>query len=307
MRYKIALAVSGQHPSIEISAEEYAAIREAKRDLIVFLGIEEKFDLLIANYVEYESTLLAIATHQMIYWDLNWDSAQNDIHLVNRRLVNLLSAARLYVDQVRHDVERVCPAGVDVVKTLTAAEYDNRFGYRVMEALRNYVQHRSLPVHWMSWPTSVDRPEDPSSGIRFGVVPSLNPDAIETEGGFKRETLDELHVRSKANRDKPIPLTPLVREYVEGLAKVNEGLREHVQADVTRCGKMLTAVEERARREIRPEPIGLAVVAEDDGGLWPEIDHIFGDLWTRRQALARKNRLHDRLSRRYVSGRGIDE
>jgi len=67
----------------------------AKHQLIVFLGIEEKLDLLLENYAEYERCLFDLAFHRLLFQDLDWISAQGDRQLMNRRLANLLSAARL--------------------------------------------------------------------------------------------------------------------------------------------------------------------------------------------------------------------
>jgi hypothetical protein len=305
MRHKVVLPINGHHPSIEITAEESAAIRAAKRDLIVLLDIEGKFDLLIANYVEYETTLLDLAAKQMVYRDWGWDEGQDDVQLVNRRILNVLAAARMYVDQVKQDFGRVYSNGTEMVKQLTSEQWDGKLGYRVMEELRNCVQHRALPVHGLSYSTTVDEPGKAGSGVRFGIVPALNPDRIKDDDPqFKPRILKELGERSKANKGKPLPLTPLLREYIEGLGSINEALRKHAEADAARCGRLLSDTIERARREITERTLGLAVVVEDDEGRWSDEDHVFDDLWTRWQALVRKNRLHAHLSQRYVNGRG---
>jgi hypothetical protein len=305
-RHKIGLAVFGDHPTIDITAEEAAAIRAAKRDLIVFIGIEGKFDLLVANYVEYETTVLDLAVNQMVYRDWGWHEGQDEVQLVNRRLLNVLAAARLYLDQVRHDFGQVYPAdGKEMVKKLTAEQYDGKLGYRVMEELRNSVQHRTLPVDGITYSTTVDAPGRAGTGVRFGVIPGLDPARLAAgDRDFKPRILGELREKSEANKGKRVPLTPLLREYVEGLGAVNEALRKHAETDVERCGKLLASVIEQARREISEQTLGLAVVVEDEEGNWSDEDDIFGDLWTRWQGLVTKNRLHERLARRYVNGRG---
>lgn len=304
MKYKITRTVLGPQPSIEIGFDEYSSIKRAKRNLVVFLGIEEKLDLLLENYAEYERSLLDLALHQMLYRDLDWPSFRADIQLVNRRFTNVLAAARLYVDQVKHDLGAIYGSDSEVLQSVEkelSAQYDSKLGFRVLEALRNHIQHRSLPVHRMSYPTKVEEPGVPSSKIRFGVVPSLDTAQLEEDGKFKRTILEELKGRGGAF----VSLTLLVREYVEGLGRVHEALRDATEKDVSCWEAALAFVEQRATMGFAEDPpglVGLAVVSEDDEGLWSEIDHIFSDIAKRRQSLVRKNRILQKLSDRYVSG-----
>jgi hypothetical protein len=52
---------SGPLASVDIGADEFCAIEEAKAKLTAILGIEEKFALLVENYAEYERTLLDLS------------------------------------------------------------------------------------------------------------------------------------------------------------------------------------------------------------------------------------------------------
>lgn len=304
MKYKIARAAMSLPGSIDLTPEEYATIRQAKRRLVLVLGIEEKFDLVLENYAEYERSLLELTLHQMLYRDLDWSSFRTDIQLVNRRLANLLSAARLYLDQSGHDLVAMYGSDSEVangVRVERNCQYDTKLGYRVMEAVRNCAQHRSLPVHRMSYPSRVEQPGVPQSKLRFGIIPSLDTARLDEDGEIKPRILDELKQRGTY-----VPLTPLVREYVDGLGRVQETLRAKTTVDVARWEAVLTRVEERAKEALEGSLHALSVVAEDDEGIWREIDHIFTDLCERRRALSRKNGGLDRLSQRYVSG-SVDE
>jgi hypothetical protein len=65
MKYKIARDAMSLAGEILLTPAEYASIRLAKRQLIVFLGIEEKFDLLLENYAEYERCLFEAVSRLM--------------------------------------------------------------------------------------------------------------------------------------------------------------------------------------------------------------------------------------------------
>jgi hypothetical protein len=301
MKYKITRAIIGSQTSIDITEDEYTSIKRAKHNLVVFLDVEEKLDLLLENYAEYERSLIDLTLNQMLYMDLDWSSFRADVQLVNRRITNLLSAARLYVDQVKHDIGAIFGSESDVINKLKmdlSTQYDDSLGFRVMEALRNHIQHRSLPVYKMSYPAKVEEPGVPSSKIRFGIVPSLDTARLEEDEDFKATVLEELK-----SVGSYVPLTPLVREYVERLCCVHESLRRETVTDVSRWDAIVADVERRATDAFGKDLLsGLAVVTEDDAGLWPEIDRIFSDITKRRKSIVRKNRNLRGLSHRYISG-----
>jgi hypothetical protein len=144
--------------SAKISEDEFTRTKQAKRSLVVAMSIEGKFDLLLENYAEFERGLLELALHQMIFSDLDWSSMQFDTQKVNRTLTNLLSASRLYIDQLKHEagaLDTSTPSLARVLKDKGSAEYDSKLGYRVMEASRNYTQHRDLPVQQLKLPNGV--------------------------------------------------------------------------------------------------------------------------------------------------------
>jgi hypothetical protein len=91
-------------PSIAITAEDFRDIKKAKTNLMIALGIEEKFALLVENYTDYERTLLDLSLKNMIQQGWLWNSFMDDMQMVNRRIANLLMPATLYVDQISHDI-----------------------------------------------------------------------------------------------------------------------------------------------------------------------------------------------------------
>lgn len=77
------------------------------------------------------------------------------------------------------------------MKAITSPEYDARLGYRVMEALRNYVQHRGLPLHSITvgggW---IDTEEGRRRKEKTTLY--LNVDTLAEDKDFKKDVLDEL-------------------------------------------------------------------------------------------------------------------
>src|SRR5689334_17559994 len=141
MRCYLHRGVLGDGPFVQIDPGEFDRIKMAKNNLFTILGVEEKFEMLLQNYAEYEHTLLKLAVDQTISRRLDWDSSSENVFLINRRLANLLTICRQYIDQVGHDFKAMYRDDAQLETTVKACfsrQYDSLLGYRVMEAVRNY-------------------------------------------------------------------------------------------------------------------------------------------------------------------------
>jgi len=57
MKYLLRKAASGKAPEIEITAEDYAEFEKARNILSNALAIEEKYEIVIANYLDFEKQI----------------------------------------------------------------------------------------------------------------------------------------------------------------------------------------------------------------------------------------------------------
>lgn len=171
MKYYLISWCLGKVPKIEIDSERFLALQDARNILIGALAIEEKYDLLFSNYLELEKDCLNYATECMVKGSLGYDEITKARQSINRRLVNLLTSTRLYTDHIQQNI-KLCIAQDSnfKVKKLMAKQYDENFSYRFMEALRNYVQHCGLAIHYFSTPirwTSQDNSGELEFRINF--------------------------------------------------------------------------------------------------------------------------------------------
>ena len=146
MKYMLGAGVIGPHPYVDLLQNEFEVLRKSRSILVTAQGSEEKFRLVLENLWEYEETRLQLAlrTPEMpTEYDPFWDG----VFLLNRRLINLLTTCRMYIDQTISDFGRLTGDRGDIqIKELFSRQYDDRLGYRVMETLRNYAQHESFPI-----------------------------------------------------------------------------------------------------------------------------------------------------------------
>lgn len=298
MRYYLGRGVMGPWPYIDISANDFVRIKTAKDNIFTLLGIEEKFDMLLQNYLEYEQTLLSLALGHMVSHSLTWDVFQDAIFLVNRRLSNLLTICRQYIDQVKHDFSTIYDGNAEVnakVAISFSRQYDHLLGYRVMEALRNYTQHRAFPVTRLSYPTSW---EDRKTGrfLNFRVRADLDVVNVLGDERFKVSVLKEL----KELGQDSVDLTRCAREYVQGLACAHSELRELTQRDTQPWEQIIFDTLQQYGDHISEVPHRVVAYRLSDAENVQEEVGVFRDGIDRLREL-RKRRLPIHLSDWYVS------
>ena len=191
MKFGITRLVIGFSGFIEIDKAEYERIKVARTNLLELLLLEETFDVLIENFQEYEAELLSIASRDLVFSFHDDNSISRERIIVARRIVNLLSACKMYLDQSIHHLTTMYGENsekVEVVRNKTNNYYDNNFGYRVLESLRNYAQHRGFPIHSImllgEW---LDIEDEDKSRLHHSVIPRISVQVLESDGKFKQE------------------------------------------------------------------------------------------------------------------------
>lgn len=303
VKYVITQLVLGADGEIELSKHEYDKIRASKDGMSRVLDIEERLEALLGNFEEFELEVLRIANHNMIYIELTWDGMQSTRNLLGRRLLNFLASVRAYFDQTDRDLKHAYGRDAATCSGYEAARhaaYDRSLSFRVMEHLRNHAQHCEAVVHRLSYPSTRDQ----KSGVVTHTVDlSIDIDALERAGKFKKRVIDEL----RKSGESAVSLRDLVRDYVEEIGAIHEELRRLLAAEVEEWGALERDCIDRFVRSFGAETVGLAAAAirlrgeHEDGVL--EERHLNGNVNGRRAALASKNRkILNCRSRRVASG-----
>jgi len=265
------------------------------------LGLEQKFDLLLWSFVEYEEELLRLALHWMVWTGAGAETLREGWLSVNRRVLNLLAASRMYLDQLRVEISEMYGKDSPVYASLVAfisRQYDNELAYRAMEGLRNHAQHRSMPVGRLSYPMSVER-DGPEVQFRYSVVPFLNIEELQQHGAVKATVLEELRATSGSQDPN---LTPLLRTYTECLGRIHAELRRVTDSDLDRWERIVDAARERAREVMGDALMAVGVVIRDAYHRNLEEQYLWPNTVLDRKRLVSKSSVMKNLSKRYVSG-----
>lgn len=220
----------GSREFIELSKDQYEEIKIAAEGLLEALYLEEKYDYLLINYIDFENTMLTRLVEHITRGRSNLDKIQSDRRIINVKIGNLLSTARLYIDHSKHHFSTIYGKKSNQYKefeTEFSNQYDSKLGYRVMEALRNYNQHRGFAFEEITYGTNIVDINDPASNTRTTITPNLIVSSLKRDKKFKKEILEELE-----GMNDTIDIKPLIREYVDGLSRVHHMARSILQEDL---------------------------------------------------------------------------
>jgi len=297
MPFQLTTFVLGSNGSTVLSESDYKALLKARESSFQALAIEEKFGLVIQNFLDFERTLNDLALSSLVSMDYEWSAFIDSIQLVNRQLVNLLSTCRLYVDHIPQHLNSLFgPSAAQAAKftDATSKEYDSSLGYRVMYALRNYVQHSGFPVHSLKIGGGWLEPLKPSKS-RHMVNAFVSIAELEKEPQFKKTVLEELKALGPT-----VDIKQMVRQNHSSFSRLHAYVRTLISPDLKQWDALLesTLVQWKSTHG---EATGLSVVEVDDKNHIVAEHSIFDDMIKRRRYLASKNMTVTNMELHYVS------
>jgi hypothetical protein len=139
MDYELQAWGTSSQTAIKIAADEYAAITSASDGLVELIGLEEKFDLVMENYAEFETTLLVVKLRYLAFSPHDRTDLRELPRLIGRRLLNFLAAGRLYRNALLQHAGRAFRNKRQDLETLIAKseKIGQQFAYLLMDGLRD--------------------------------------------------------------------------------------------------------------------------------------------------------------------------
>ena len=293
MKYLVTILTTGNNPELVINESKFEQLKKAKECLSEILSFEEKYELLLSNYMELEKECLLISAQKMVYEDNEYMNFFDINLLFNQRIVNLLTTSRLYIDQLSQHI-KACNLDIDI-KSFFSYEYDNNFEYRFMEALRNYVQHRGLAVHFTSIGSNWTSLDDDGE-IQFKTRVYTKKDEVEKDSAFKKSVAKEMP-------DK-VDIIYASRSYIESISKVHCNIRKILSDVAISSRQIVEEIIHEYEKTSNGKSIGLGIVCLENNGKYDEIlDKFYITLeWDNiRIKLERKNQSLVNLRKRFVS------
>lgn len=282
-----------QPQKVEITQEQFDDIRCAVNIQVESLYIEQKYDFVMENYLEFEESILQCGLSDMLFGGRDRKEFNADTALFNRRIMNLLTAYKTYDDTYRQHINRIFLRDKEIlrqVKDSFSKEYDSRVGYWLMPKIRNFVQHQGFPVHGSSYGSKWIEDKQGIQRSRYTVDLYISPEEL-SEGKFN------LEVRERLSRmgDK-VDLKFIIRDFMEGFSAAHTRNRE-ILADRLEWSYhyISSVIEEFLTATGYNSALGLASIGPDER---VSVAHFARE---QRMYLVNKNVNLVRLKDRYIS------
>lgn len=270
MKYKLTGMHGTGYADIDIAPARFLQIRQAKSDCLFALELEEKFALLVGNYLAFENELLRQAQESLIWAQRTHSESMERRLSLDRHVVNLLTACRLYLDQSDHGISSIFGNPSDTLSAIIAFKnklYENNWGYRFMEALRNHVQHAGLPVNTISRICSRSHGKG-GDYAEYRVIPKTRIRDLRENPKFKANVLDGL-----PEAQKDIDLRVPIREYMACLFDIHQNLRDLINGRVITSRTLYeTAVAECSTSQGQEIHFPMLVSQDDVEGSYQQVD-----------------------------------
>lgn len=287
--YSLHVLILDRNPELFISEEEFEKLKQAKTCLSSALALEENYDLLLNNYRELELEAISAAVTDMTAMCHEYEDFFEVRTAINRRVINLLSATRMYLDQYPQNLKKI-GANPEAAKVACSEAYDDFFEYRFMEAMRNHTQHEGLAVHGVTMGGSWLPPRDPKQ-LQFSIKPYASKAALEGSK-FKKSVLSE--------SPEKVPLIPAARVHVGGISSIHKKVRELIAPFVEEARRLFEDAVARHEAEAKKRYPGLAAIVKEEGTVVENIPILLDWDDVRRKLLARNHPVEN-LAKRFVT------
>lgn len=292
MNYILHSNILGQNSKIDISEQKYNELKKSKGVLFNALEIEEKYEIILSSYLDFEQKILSITAKCMVHGHLGYSDFFEIRLSLNVKLINLLTAVKLYVDQVNQNVTKCLECDINAkngVDKFFLHEFENNKYYRFMSGLRNYVQHNGLPVHLINQDSRWKNEFLEHSTELFTQLSVLKKDK-RMKGKYINGIEDE------------IDLKIATRSYIESISNVHHSIRDMI-TDTTNSSR--ESIEKARLMYLEKYNEGLIVglhASKKDGDKQIESISLLLDWDDVRVKLQARNKKLVNLGKRFTTG-----
>jgi hypothetical protein len=220
MKYVLYIPSIVKKMKLKINKTDFIELKKAKEFLNYIFNVEESYDILISNYVEFEQEILKLTLQNMIFSDYTSEGFYELKMLLNKRLINLLSSVKLYQDLVKHQIPGYFEDRKKFqnrINNLFATEYDNNEHYKFMEELRKFTQHAGLAIHLTIFNMKRTNLEK-NYQIEYSINFASYSDKLKEDKMFNLSKFSKI--------EEKIDLKIATRHYVQSISIIHESTRK---------------------------------------------------------------------------------
>ncbi|ODS02435.1 hypothetical protein AUC71_01730 [Methyloceanibacter marginalis] len=245
---------------IGLTEQEYQELIVARDVLTALASFEEKFFGVSEGYRQVEEFVLKSTLTEMIYHRRDDATSFHSVRAEFGRLVSaFLSACRLYLDSAITDASEISAGAIhkDAVKGLISDHYDRSPYYRVMEAIRNYAQHRALPVTNVSIGWCRDNGRDTRS-----FRSQFFFEEAKIDGKFKSQARAEIE-----KLGGKVDLKASVRSYFDELCSIHGRLRKEFGPYKVKAERLILEWRKKWQTRFPSKALSAVAACQFQGGV----------------------------------------
>lgn len=290
MEYYLHPQTLAANPRLSLTHDEFDDLASAHKALSSALYLEQTYDLVISNHEELELSVFEISLKSMIFSHHTHENFYTDTCLINRRMQNLLSAAKLYIDHLPQSSKGL-QINHSELRELASEIYDTSLHYRFMEALRNHAQHFGLPVDGVIFSDSRSEESD-YAHMELLTIPYVLKSKLAENNKFKKSVLNEIPEKTS--------LMIAMRSYVSSLSLIHKKARSLSLQTIEKSTDLIESAIKTYGEALEKDPILLFAVTNDQSK--PLMKVPLNLAWEQhRLELIKKTRFTSHLEKRYVT------
>ena len=297
MNYCLRVLAIGHPLKVELTQAEFEELREAKNTLTKFSCFTENYRVAVECYRAVERAKHEAELNHMLYSDFGYESSADTRVALNAPIVGYLSSTRYFLDSTDKFLSKILSEQeVSTYKGLRSEIYDSTPQYAFIEALRNYVQHRELPIHNVTYHNFLeDKKNHQDSDMVTALSLAASKETLRKDKKFKQAALEGMP-------DK-INIVRCIRHHMEGLWKLRKHIMDTHSDIADSAREKVSKSIDRYETETSDGSLGLNAVAyEQEHEIKESVPLLLNWDDARISVEARIGNLNN-LHKRYVSGK----
>jgi hypothetical protein len=285
---------------IILQEQDWEQMMNARSLVYNIYYIEQKYDLMISNYYEFEENLLKQALDRSI-WFRNYQTLNDDLLTTARKIINLITSIILYTEHLekRHIKKfQFGDKSNDKIFGEFKSYLKSSMDYKFIKGLRNYIAHRDLPMDFYSYSSKWEKiGNENDEKLGHYVIPSVEKERLLTDKKFNKSV-----VKAMESKKGKIDLRNPIRKTIAGISKRAKDLRKSLSPEYEFAKTQIMDAINRYKENLDENFIHCQAEKLIDSEVVETIS-LSEKMFDRVEVLFERNQSQGILERRYVHNR----